>query len=95
MTRSMDPLSWLFGSWCLTGVGLTANEDGGNCGLGCLWCLDDNGRGVSMNICLPLSTVQLARQDTSGEGDTKLKVVSSGLSHALLSSSYESVSSSV
>lgn len=68
---------------------VVANVEGGNCGLGCLGCLDDNGRGVSMNICLPLSTVQLTRQETRGEEDTKSKVVSSGLSHALVSSSYE------
>jgi len=93
--RSMDP-SWLFGSCCLIGVGFTITlslkvvvDDvvgGGKCGLG-WWCLDDNGRGVSMNICLPLSTVQLARHDTRGEGDTKFKVVSSGLSHSMVSSS--------
>lgn len=55
-------------------------------------CLDDNafdlGRGVSRNSCLPLSTVQSARQETRGEGETsESNLVGSGLLTTLLSSS--------
>jgi len=55
-------------------------------------CLDDRafdiGRGVSRNICLPLSIVQSARHDTRGEGEIKeSNLLCSGLSGALLSTS--------